>query len=93
MIRSHLPISRYIVPLHYQLLLHPNLTRLSFNGSVQIQIDVQNNTNWVVLHSKGLEIVMATILDQHFAHLSDKVIGNIEEEQFFLLIAGWDINN
>lgn len=71
---SRLRLPRYIVPLHYQLLLHPNLTRLSFNGSVQIQIDVQNNTNWVVLHSKGLEIVKATILDQHFAHLSDKVL-------------------
>lgn len=93
MIRSHLPISRYIVPLHYQLSLHPNLTTLSFKGSVQIQIDVQNNTNWVVLHSKGLEIVKATILDQYFAHLSDKVIGNIEEEQFFLLVTSWDINN
>lgn len=71
---SRLRLPRYIVPLHYQLLLHPNLTRLSFNGSVQIQIDVQNNTNWVVLHSKGLEIVKATILDQHFAHLSDKIL-------------------
>ncbi|XP_075871276.1 endoplasmic reticulum aminopeptidase 2 [Nelusetta ayraudi] len=71
---SRLRLPRYIVPLHYQLLLHPNLTTLSFKGSVQIQIDVLNNTNWVVLHSKGLEIVKATILDQDFAHLSDKVL-------------------
>lgn len=68
---------RYIVPFHYHLLLHPNLTTLSFTGTVQIQIDVQNNTNWVVLHSKGLQISKATILDQNLNHLSDQVVGNI----------------
>lgn len=71
---SRLRLPRYIVPLHYQLSLHPNLTTLTFKGSVQIEIDVRNNTNWVVLHSKGLQIVKATILDQDFAHLSDQVL-------------------
>lgn len=66
-------LHRYIVPHHYRLLLHPNLTSLSFKGSVQIQIDVQNNTNWVVLHSKDLKILQATVLDQNLAHLSDQV--------------------
>lgn len=65
---------RYIVPLHYHLLLHPNLTTLRFTGSVQIQIDVHNNTNWVVLHSKGLQISKATILDPDLAHVSDQVV-------------------
>uniref|UniRef100_A0AAQ5ZU82 Aminopeptidase n=1 Tax=Amphiprion ocellaris TaxID=80972 RepID=A0AAQ5ZU82_AMPOC len=71
---SRLRLPRYIIPLHYHLFLHPNLTSLSFTGSVQIQIDVQNNTNWVVLHSKGLHISKATILDQNLAHLSDQVL-------------------
>uniref|UniRef100_A0A672I6S8 Aminopeptidase n=1 Tax=Salarias fasciatus TaxID=181472 RepID=A0A672I6S8_SALFA len=71
---SRLRLPRYIIPRHYHLLLHPNLTSLSFTGSVQIQIDVQNNTNWVVVHSKGLQISKATILDQNLAHLSDKVL-------------------
>ncbi|GAA6222143.1 endoplasmic reticulum aminopeptidase 2-like [Lates japonicus] len=71
---SRLRLPRYIVPLHYRLLLHPNMTNLSFTGSVQIQIDVQNNTNWVVLHSKGLQISKATILNKNFAHLSDQVL-------------------
>lgn len=71
---SRLRLPRYIIPLHYQLLLHPNLTTLSFTGSVQIQIGVQNNTNWVVLHSKGLQISEATILDENLAHLSDQVL-------------------
>uniref|UniRef100_A0A3Q3JAP8 Aminopeptidase n=1 Tax=Monopterus albus TaxID=43700 RepID=A0A3Q3JAP8_MONAL len=71
---SRLRLPRYIIPLHYHLLLHPNLTSLSFTGSVRIQIDVQNNTNWVVLHSKGLEISKATILDQNLTHLSDQIL-------------------
>ncbi|XP_069565580.1 endoplasmic reticulum aminopeptidase 2 [Brachyistius frenatus] len=71
---SRLRLPRYIIPLHYHLVLHPNLTSLIFTGSVQIQIDVQNNTNWVVLHSKGLQISKATILDQNLTHLSDQVL-------------------
>lgn len=71
---SRLRLPRYIIPLHYNLFLHPNLTSLSFSGSVQIQLDVQNNTNWVVVHSKGLQISKATILDQNHTHLSDQVL-------------------
>lgn len=72
---------RYIAPLHYRLLLHPNLTSLSFTGSVQIEIDVQNNTNWVVLHNKGLKITKATILNQDLAHLSDQVAVNFQRQR------------
>uniref|UniRef100_A0A8C7ZIJ0 Aminopeptidase n=1 Tax=Oryzias sinensis TaxID=183150 RepID=A0A8C7ZIJ0_9TELE len=71
---SRLRLPRYIIPLHYHLVLQPNLTTLRFTGSVQIQIDVQNNSNWVVLHSKGLQISKATILDHNFAHLTDQVV-------------------
>uniref|UniRef100_A0A3P9KQA5 Aminopeptidase n=1 Tax=Oryzias latipes TaxID=8090 RepID=A0A3P9KQA5_ORYLA len=71
---SRLRLPRYIIPLHYHLVLQPNLTTLRFTGSVQIQIDVQNNSNWVVLHSKGLQISKATILDHNFAHLTDQVL-------------------
>uniref|UniRef100_A0A3B3H2I0 Aminopeptidase n=1 Tax=Oryzias latipes TaxID=8090 RepID=A0A3B3H2I0_ORYLA len=71
---SRLRLPRYIIPLHYHLVLQPNLTTLRFTGSVQIQIDVQNNSNWVVLHSKDLQISKATILDHNFAHLTDQVL-------------------
>lgn len=69
---------RYIVPLHYHILLQPNLTNLSFTGSVQIEINVQNNTNWVVLHSKSLQISKATILDQNLSLLSEQVTVDAE---------------
>ncbi|XP_067083811.1 LOW QUALITY PROTEIN: endoplasmic reticulum aminopeptidase 2-like [Osmerus mordax] len=71
---SRLRLPGYIVPLHYHLLLHPDLTSLTFSGSVRIQVLVQNDTNWVVLHSKGLTVTAATVLDQNMAHLSDQVL-------------------
>lgn len=75
---SKLRLPNYIIPIHYHLLIHPNLTTLKFNGSVKIEIDVKNNTNWVVLHSKNLEIITATVLDESEAHLSDKVLPVLE---------------
>uniref|UniRef100_A0A9J7XKK3 Aminopeptidase n=1 Tax=Cyprinus carpio carpio TaxID=630221 RepID=A0A9J7XKK3_CYPCA len=75
---SKVRLPSYIVPVHYHLLIHPNLTTLRFNGSVKIEIDVKNNTNWVVLHSKNLKIFTATVLDEHEAHLSDKVLSVLE---------------
>ncbi|KAM9391999.1 endoplasmic reticulum aminopeptidase 2-like [Pholidichthys leucotaenia] len=81
---TRLRLPRYIVPLHYHLLIHPNLTSLKFSGSVQIEVNVENNTNWVVLHSKGLQIFKATILDQNLAHLSHQdlpVLHNPSNEQ------------
>ncbi|XP_030647271.1 endoplasmic reticulum aminopeptidase 2 [Chanos chanos] len=75
---SKVRLPNYIVPIHYHLLIHPNLTTLRFNGSVSIEIDVKNNTNWVVLHSKNLEITTATVLDEKGDHLSDKVLPVLE---------------
>ncbi|KAL0979300.1 hypothetical protein UPYG_G00183370 [Umbra pygmaea] len=71
---SRLRLPGYIVPLHYHLLLHPNLTTLSYTGTVRIELQVKNNTNWVVLHSKKLQITSATVLDQNLDHLSDQVL-------------------
>uniref|UniRef100_A0A3B4UPT6 Uncharacterized protein n=1 Tax=Seriola dumerili TaxID=41447 RepID=A0A3B4UPT6_SERDU len=73
---GRLRLPRYIIPLHISpSSCHPQPHPSSvFTGSVQIQIDVQNNTNWVVLHSKGLQIFNATILNQNLAHLSDQVL-------------------
>ncbi|KAI1900319.1 hypothetical protein AGOR_G00048750 [Albula goreensis] len=75
---SKVRLPNYIIPIHYHLLIHPNLTTLNFTGSVRIEIDVKNNTNWVVLHSKNLKITTATILDENEAYRSDKVLPVLE---------------
>ncbi|XP_067838978.1 endoplasmic reticulum aminopeptidase 1-like isoform X1 [Heptranchias perlo] len=50
-----------VVPVHYDLLIHPNLTTLNFSGSVRVEVSVESNTSSIILHSKNLEIVKATM--------------------------------
>uniref|UniRef100_A0A8C9TAW6 Aminopeptidase n=1 Tax=Scleropages formosus TaxID=113540 RepID=A0A8C9TAW6_SCLFO len=75
---SKLRLPNYVIPIHYHLLIHPNLTTLSFTGSAKIEIDVKNDTNWIVLHSKNLTITMATILDESEAYQSEKILPVLE---------------
>lgn len=85
---SHPRLPRSIIPVHYDLLVHPTFTSLTFTGSVQIEIDVQNDTNWIVLHSKGLDITKANILDQYLIPLTDQdlpFLYNLPHEQLGIL--------
>ncbi|KAJ8380663.1 hypothetical protein SKAU_G00014410 [Synaphobranchus kaupii] len=50
-------------PLHYDLLIHPNLTTLDFTGTVKIQLDVLQDTAVIILHSKDLRISKAALLE------------------------------
>ncbi|KAI9536940.1 Endoplasmic reticulum aminopeptidase 1 [Dissostichus eleginoides] len=49
-------LPKTISPIHYDLTIHPNLTTLYFTGVVRIQLDVHENTNAIILHSKHLHI-------------------------------------
>ncbi|XP_038661149.1 endoplasmic reticulum aminopeptidase 1-like [Scyliorhinus canicula] len=51
-----------VVPVHYDLLIHPNLTTLKFSASVRIEVFVKSDTNSIILHSKNLEIIKAYIV-------------------------------
>lgn len=81
---SRLRLPRYILPVHYHLLVHPDFSNFRFSGSVQIEINVQNNTNWIVLHSKNLNISKATIFGHNLTRFSDQplpVLYNPPHEQ------------
>ncbi|KAM6467791.1 endoplasmic reticulum aminopeptidase 1 isoform 1-T3 [Liasis olivaceus] len=54
-------LPKHIVPIHYDLLIHPNLTTLSFTGLSKIEILITQQTSSVILHSKYLQITKTTI--------------------------------
>uniref|UniRef100_A0A8C0JAB5 Aminopeptidase n=1 Tax=Chelonoidis abingdonii TaxID=106734 RepID=A0A8C0JAB5_CHEAB len=51
-----------IVPIQYDLCVHPNLTTVRFTGLERIEIFVRENTRFIILHSKDLEITSAVLL-------------------------------
>uniref|UniRef100_A0A8C7JHR0 Aminopeptidase n=1 Tax=Oncorhynchus kisutch TaxID=8019 RepID=A0A8C7JHR0_ONCKI len=55
----HMRLPETVSPIHYDLLVHPNLTSLDFTGAVQIQLQVFEDTSTIILHSKELQIAKA----------------------------------
>ncbi|KAM8960792.1 endoplasmic reticulum aminopeptidase 1 [Pelodytes ibericus] len=55
----------YIIPLQYDLLIHPNLTTLTFTGLTKIFVTVSRPTNFLILHSKQLNITKTIIERKH----------------------------
>lgn len=58
--RMRLP--QTVIPLHYDLTLHPNLTALDFTGVVRISLDVHEATSTVILHAKRMQVSNALLL-------------------------------
>jgi adipocyte-derived leucine aminopeptidase len=58
--RMRLP--QTVVPLHYNLTVHPDMNTLRFNGVVHIELEVLENTTTIVLHSSELLISKVTLL-------------------------------
>ncbi|KAM6229993.1 endoplasmic reticulum aminopeptidase 1 [Porphyrio hochstetteri] len=54
-------LPRDVVPLHYHLLIHPNLSTLSFAGTAAIEVTATRPTRGVVLHGKHLRVTGATV--------------------------------
>ncbi|CAH2297085.1 endoplasmic reticulum aminopeptidase 1 [Pelobates cultripes] len=51
----------FVIPLQYDLLIHPNLTTLTFSGLTKITLSVTRQTQFVVLHSKNLDVTKTGI--------------------------------
>ncbi|XP_035235118.1 endoplasmic reticulum aminopeptidase 1b [Anguilla anguilla] len=52
-----------VLPLYYDLFIHPNLTTLDFTGTIHIQLEVLEDTSVIILHSKDLRISKAALLE------------------------------
>ncbi|XP_063820125.1 endoplasmic reticulum aminopeptidase 1 [Pseudophryne corroboree] len=50
-----------VTPLHYDLLIHPNLTTLTFSGLAKITIAVAQQTRSIIMHSKHLAITKTSV--------------------------------
>ena len=59
--RRELRLPSTVIPLHYELSVHPNLTSLDFAASEQIEVLVREDTQFIILHSKDLEIMNVTL--------------------------------
>ncbi|MBN3301040.1 ERAP2 aminopeptidase, partial [Amia calva] len=86
---SQVRLPNHVIPVHYHLSIHPNLTTLNFTGSVRIEIDVQNDTDSVILHSKGLQILRATIQHEGAEPRAEgqvqQVLESLPQEQIAIL--------
>ncbi|KAG9355081.1 hypothetical protein JZ751_001794 [Albula glossodonta] len=82
---SNMRLPTKVVPNHYDLSIHPNLTTLNFTGTVKISVDVKQDISYIVLHSKGLEITMAKILAEGMEQ-DMTVLEHLPHEQIALLL-------
>lgn len=58
---NNVRLPQSVIPLEYDIFLHPNLTEYRFSGKVEIKCVVQETTDFVVLHSKDLVISQTTL--------------------------------
>ncbi|XP_014652500.1 PREDICTED: endoplasmic reticulum aminopeptidase 1 isoform X1 [Ceratotherium simum simum] len=51
----------HVIPVHYDLMIHANLTTLTFEGTTEIEIRASQPTSTIILHSHHLQISKATL--------------------------------
>ncbi|XP_032873239.1 endoplasmic reticulum aminopeptidase 2-like isoform X2 [Amblyraja radiata] len=72
-----------IIPVHYNLYIHPNLTTSNFTGLAKIQVHVRQETSVIILHAKHLEISRATIaLTEYGASHPESILNILEYPPF-----------
>lgn len=76
-----------VIPVEYNILLHPNLTEFWFLGLMEIKCEVRETTNFVVLHSKDLIITQTTLTTLPSNEKNDvRIRMKTDADQLFLLM-------
>ncbi|XP_026354365.1 endoplasmic reticulum aminopeptidase 1 isoform X4 [Ursus arctos] len=81
-------LPEHIIPVHYDLLIHANLTTLTFEGTTEIEITASQPTSTIILHSHRLQISKATLKKRDGERLSAEPLTVLEypaHEQIALL--------
>lgn len=81
-------LPEHITPLHYDLMIHANLSTLTFEGTVEIQITSSKPTSTIILHSQHLRISQATLqtgTGEGSAEEPLRVLEHLPHEQIALL--------
>uniref|UniRef100_A0A7N0RE91 Aminopeptidase n=1 Tax=Kalanchoe fedtschenkoi TaxID=63787 RepID=A0A7N0RE91_KALFE len=58
---EQLRLPKFAVPKHYSIRLQPDLVHLKFNGSVEIQVEIVENTTRLILNAAVLDIAKSSI--------------------------------
>ncbi|XP_035165192.1 endoplasmic reticulum aminopeptidase 1 [Oxyura jamaicensis] len=67
----------HVVPLHYHLLIHPNLTTQTFSGTAAIDLTVTRQTSTVILHGKRLHVAWAAVGAQEARVLEHRALEQV----------------
>ncbi|XP_038621881.1 endoplasmic reticulum aminopeptidase 1 [Tachyglossus aculeatus] len=54
-------LPQHVLPVHYELMIHANLTTLTFLGFTEILVSVHQTTSAIILHSKDLHVTTVTL--------------------------------
>lgn len=54
-------LPEHIIPVHYDLMIHANLTTLNFKGTTAVEVTASQPTSAIILHSNHLQISKATL--------------------------------
>ncbi|XP_030744858.1 endoplasmic reticulum aminopeptidase 1 [Echinops telfairi] len=73
-------LPEHVIPVHYDLLIHANLTTLTFWGTTEVRITVSQPTSTIVLHSLHLQISKVTLRKGAGERLSEDLLRVLEYE-------------
>ncbi|XP_062606095.1 endoplasmic reticulum aminopeptidase 2-like isoform X3 [Saccostrea cucullata] len=79
-------LPKSIIPIEYDIFLHPNLTTWEYFGRMEIKCVVRNTTNFFVLHSKRLVLSTFTVesLPTNETNKVERYFYNIRTDQLYV---------
>ncbi|XP_037009732.2 endoplasmic reticulum aminopeptidase 1 [Artibeus jamaicensis] len=75
---NEMRLPEHIIPVHYDLMIHANLSTLTFEGTTAIDITASRPTTAIILHSNRLQISKATLRKGAGARQSEEPLSILE---------------